>query len=127
MITKNCWRGRSRRSFKNFVLPSFSSLFLVAFVAKFLVAFVALERIAQGRPDAAVAAVGGHWFRKFAELMRPSGIPKLRVFIALNISIRTCIFFSLANLLLLTIPMSMFTVPSARSELRGTLPTRSPA
>src|SRR5262245_40176587 len=68
-----------------------------------------------------------HWFRKFAELIRPSGIPKFRVLVALNISMRIWMFWRLTNRVFLMIPMSTFSMPSARSELRGTLPTRSPA
>src|SRR5262245_22448568 len=67
-----------------------------------------------------------HWLRKFAELMRPSGIPKLRVLVALNISMRTWISCPFANRVFFTIPRSRFVTPSARRELRGTLPTRSP-
>ena len=66
-----------------------------------------------------------HWFRKLVDYTRPSGMPKLRVLVALNISTRNCRLVRPKRVFLMK-PTSMFSMPSARSVLRPTLPTRSP-
>src|SRR6185295_19376313 len=66
-----------------------------------------------------------HWFRKFDELIRPSGIPKFRVFVALYISKRSCTFCPSLIRVFFTKPTSTLPIPSARRVLRPTLPVRT--
>ena len=66
-----------------------------------------------------------HWLRNAPELTAAVGIPKLRVFVALNMSARNCARTFSPMRVFLMIPKSRLPIPSARRMLRPAVPKRS--
>ena len=85
-----------------------------------------VESVTDGQPDAPITAIDGPLVRNLpVAFTRPSGMPKLRVLVALNISTRNCMLWPFRNRVFFVSEKSRLPMPSARSELRATLPTRS--